>query len=71
MFLLGGNDVDAVRLDSHAVGGLDDRHGRVPGEELDHQAFVRGVEVGDEDESDAAVRGHGGEEFLEGVEAAC
>ena len=50
--------------------GLDDRHGRVPGEQLDHQAFVLGVEMGDEDEGDTAVRGHGGEELLEGVEPA-
>ena len=68
--LVGRDDVDAVGLDGHALSGLDDRHGRVPGEQLDHQAFVRGVEVGDEDEGDTAVRGHGGEKLLEGVEPA-
>ena len=50
------------------ITGLDDRHGRTLGEQLDHQACVRGVEVGDKDEGNAAVRRHGGEKLFEGLE---
>jgi hypothetical protein len=58
-----------VGLNGHALLGFDDRHVRVPGEQFDHETFVRGVEVRDKDEGDAAIGRHGGEEFLEGFQS--
>ena len=68
--LVGRNDVDAVGLDGHAVRRLDDRHLRVARQQLDHQAFVLGIEMRNEHKGDAAVGRHGGEEFLESVQSA-
>ena len=59
-----------VGFHGHAVLHLDDWHVGERSEQTDHEALVRGIEVWNEHEGDAAVRRHGGEEFLEGVQPA-
>jgi hypothetical protein len=54
----------------HALRGLDHRHRRLPGQEVDQQALVVGVEMLDQDEGHAAFRRHVRKEILEGVEPA-
>ena len=51
-------------------GGFRHGHCRVPPDQLDHQAFVPGIEMGNKDESDAAILRHRGEELLEGIQPA-
>ena len=68
--LVGGDHVDLVRRDLHAVPDLDDLHGGGALEELHHDPLVGGVEVLDDDEGDAASRGHVLQEELQRLEAA-
>ena len=66
----GRDDVHPVRLDPHALLGLGDLHGGGLGERVAEQAGPRGLEVLHQDERQAGVRRHVGEELPEGVEAA-
>jgi hypothetical protein len=59
-----------VALESHTVGGVLDRHRRVPGQQLDHHALMRRIEMLDQDEGHAAVGRQRVEEILEGLETA-
>ena len=67
---VGGNDVDMVGLDALAVPGFRHRHGGLLGQQRGHQAFVLGVEVGNEHKGHPAVCRHRLEELLEGFQAA-
>ncbi len=60
--LVARDDIDAVRLDPHAIFDLDDRHGRAALEQFHHHALVGRVEVLDYDKSHPAACGHAAEE---------
>ena len=68
--LVGGDHVDPVRFDLHAVPDLDDLHGGGALEELHHDPLVGRVEVLDDDEGHAASRGHVLQEELQRLETA-
>jgi hypothetical protein len=63
-----GDDIDMIRLDPRLVRHQAHRHRRMAGEQLRHQRLVPRIEVLDHHERHAAVRGHGGEQLLEGFE---
>ena len=42
---IGRNDIDVVRLDLRAIGGLDDRHPGIGPEQVDHRTLVMRIEV--------------------------
>ncbi len=67
---IGRDDIDVIRLDSQAIGGLADGQGRVPAEQFNHQTFVSGIEMRHEDECQAAVGRHMRQEAFEGFQAA-
>ena len=50
-----GNHIDVIGLDRHAVGCLLHRHRGMAGQQIDHHAFVCGVEMLDQDESHAVA----------------
>ena len=62
--------VNAIGLDPHGLGDLDDGHLGGGGEELGEYALVGGGEVLDEDDGHAGVVGEVLEEQLEGFESA-
>ena len=67
---IGGDDINAVRLDLHPVFDLKDLHGRDPLQEFGHDPLMGRVEMLDDDESQAAAGRHMGEEDLQGLQAA-
>lgn len=66
----GGNDVEVIGLNRHAVGRLLYRHRRMVGEQIDHQAFMRRIEVLHQDEGHAAILGQRGNQLAASVEPA-
>ncbi len=67
---IAGDDVDAVRLDGHAVRGFVHRHRRSPGEDAFELALARGIEVLDEYECHAGVARNGLEQLADCLESA-
>ncbi len=66
--LFGGNEVNIVRLDQHAVLGPVYLHGGFLGKDFHHQALVIRRQVLDDDKSHAAVRSHSGKKEFDGLE---
>ena len=54
----GGNDIDMVAFDRQAIGGLNDVHGCMGREQLDHHTLMRRIEVLNQDESHTWIGGH-------------
>ena len=52
-----GNDVDVVALERHTLRCLLHCHSRMAGQEVDHHALVRGIEMLNEDERHAVADG--------------
>ena len=65
------NEIHVVALELHPVCRLQNFHRRVAGQQIDHHALVRWIEMLDQHKGHAAVGRQGVEELLEGVEAAC
>ena len=68
---VGRNHVDLVGLDPHRARGLADRHARVAGEDLRQQTLMCRVQMLDDDEGHARVRGDVAEQLAEGLESPC
>ncbi len=60
-----GSDVNVVGPDRCFLDNLRDLHTGVLAQQLDHHAFMGGIEVLDEHEGQPAVGGHDAEEFFE------
>jgi hypothetical protein len=58
----GWNDVDVIALHDHAVGGRQHWHSGVFGEQFAHQAFMRRIEVLNENIGHAHIVRQGGDE---------
>ena len=63
------NHIDGVRLNRHAVFHFMNRHFGVASDQFGQDALVFGIEMLDEDEGHARVRGRMGEELLEGFQS--
>ena len=61
--------LEVVTLDRHPIRRLHHRERRVGGQQFDHQAFMRRIEVLDEDEGHSAARRQGVEEAGAGLQA--
>jgi len=68
--MAGWNDVAVIGLDFHAVDGLAHGHRGVAGEQLNHHAFVGGVEVLNEDKRHAGGGRQRVEQLAAGIKAA-
>src|SRR3546814_15133126 len=66
----GGDDINTVWLDPHAVDCLLHPHRRAAGEQFDHHARMRRIEMLDHDEGHVAVGRRNVEELPEGIETA-
>lgn len=66
---IGRNNEDVIWLDRHPVGGRDDLHLRVSGEDLCEQALLLGSQMLDQYEPHAAVGWHDIKEVFECIEA--
>jgi hypothetical protein len=66
---IGGDDVDAVGPNLHAVLDFMDRHGGGAGEDFAQQAGMFWGEVLDQDEGHACVLGQGLEQMAKGIQA--
>src|SRR5207302_1913653 len=67
---LGRDHVHVIALDHHAVTGFLNRHARVFGEQLDHEACMVRIEVWNQREGDPAVGGDRAHESLERLQPA-
>ena len=67
---VGRDGVNVVGFDAEIICDLLDRHRRDASEELGKGAFVLGVEMLDEDEAQAGVRGQMLQQLGEGLQAA-
>lgn len=67
---VGRNDIDAVSLDDHAVGGLYDRDAGGPAEDVRQDTGVRRVEVLDDHEGHAAIGPQMRQQGFQGTDAA-
>ena len=67
---VGGNDIDPIRLDLHPISNLDDRHGRGPLEQLDHQPLASRVQVLDNHEGQSTGGRHMPQEQLQCLQPA-
>jgi len=65
----GGNDIKVVTLDRHAIRRLQHSHRGVAREQIDHHAFVRWVEVLNQDERHAVIGGQRTQEFAARLQA--
>jgi len=68
---VGGNDVNLIRLDRHAIGNFFDAHGGFLREEFSEHAVMGGVEMLHEDEGHAGIGGDVTEEFRDCFDSAC
>jgi hypothetical protein len=59
-----------IAFDRHAVCRLTHRHCRVPGQQIDHHAFVRRIEMLDQDERHPNASWQSVDELPAGVKAA-
>ena len=64
------DDVDVVGFERLAILGVRDREPSDIGEKLGQEAFMRRIEVNDDNEDEPGLRRHGAEERLERLEAA-
>ncbi|WP_290892109.1 hypothetical protein [Hoeflea sp.] len=68
---IGRNHIDVVRLNSHTVLNLNDRHRRVGAQDAGQFAFAIWIEMQHDHESTAAVSRHHVEEAAQRLDAAC
>ena len=67
--LAGRVGIDGIRLDRHAVLGLNGRHRRDFAQYLGHAAFASGFQVLDDDKRHAAASGHASQKLIQGFES--
>lgn len=64
------DDVDVIGLDRHVILDLNDGHGGVSGQQPDHEALVRRIEMRHQHKGDPAFGWHRSQELLERIQPA-
>ncbi len=67
---VGGDHIDAIRLNLHPILDLEHRHSGSALEQFHHDALVRRVQVLDDDKGHAALLGHVSQERLQRLQPA-